>query len=106
MHFEKINVKVCKSFPSRLIGLMFKKEFNYGLVFPKCNSIHTFFMKKEIDVIMTDINGNILHTYKHLKPYKIILPKKNVYYTFEFPSDKINFKKYERKGVKIDVHSL
>lgn len=93
MNIDGISVKVCKSFKSRLFGLMFKKNFNYGLVFPKCNSIHTFFMKENIDVIMTDINGNVLYTYKDLRPNKIILPKKNVYYTFEFPSNKINLSK-------------
>jgi len=90
MKNKKICVKMCKSFPSRLLGLMFKKDFDYGLIFPKCNSIHTFFMRENIDVIMTDTDGNILHIYKNLKPFKIILPKKNVYYTLEFPSNKID----------------
>lgn len=93
MNIDGISVKVCKSFSSRFLGLMFKKDFNYGLVFPKCNSIHTIFMRKCIDVFMTDINGKVLYTYKSLKPYKIILPKKNVYYTFEFPEGKIDINK-------------
>ena len=68
-----------------------KKNINYGLCFPKCNSIHTFFMLENIDVIMTDKNYNILYIYKNLKPNKIILPKKNVYYTFELPANKFDF---------------
>lgn len=85
-----INVKICTKFKDRFLGLMFKKSFNYGLLFPGCSSIHTFFMRQKIDVFMTDKNGKVLYTYKSLKPYKIILPKKNVYYTFEFPEGKIN----------------
>lgn len=99
MIIDGISVKTCKSFSSRLFGLMFKKNFNYGLVFPKCNSIHTFFMKENIDVIMTDVNGNILHVFKNLKPYRIILPKKSVYYTFEFPANKLNFKKLKKINI-------
>ena len=65
---------------------MFKrKKINYGICFPKCNSIHTFFMFQSIDVIMTDINNKILYIYPNFKPWKIILPKKNVYYTYELP---------------------
>lgn len=75
---------------------MFKKEIKEGLCFPKCNSIHTFFMKINIDVIMTDKDFNILYIYKNLKPNKIILPKKNVYYTFELPVNKSNFKLNEK----------
>jgi len=97
MNDNEINVKMCKSFFSRLFGLMFKNNFDYGLIFPNCNSIHTFFMRKNIDVIMTDIDGNILHVYKDLKPNKIILPKKNVYYTLEFPSNKVDIDKVDIK---------
>ena len=87
---KEINVKNCQNFKDRLLGLMFKKEkLNYGLCFPKCNSIHTFFMKQNIDVIMTDKNNKILYKYNNLKPYKIILPKKNVYYVYEFSQNLI-----------------
>jgi hypothetical protein len=99
MKVNNLNVKKCKTFYTRLMGLMFKKSFDYGLLFPKCNSIHTFFMKTNIDVIMTDIEGNVLYTFHNLKPYKIILPKKGVYYTFEFPVGKIDL---NVKKIKID----
>ncbi len=92
---KKIKVYSCKTFYSRFIGLMFKENFNYCLQFEKCRSIHTFFMKTKIDVIMTDINNNVLYIYKNLKPWKIILPKKNVYTTYELPAGTIknNIKK-------------
>ena len=81
---EKIDIKKCTKFKDRLIGLMFtKKKINNCLLFPKCNSIHTFFMFQNINVIMTDKNYKITKIYKNLKPWKIIMPKKNTYYTFE-----------------------
>ena len=67
---------------------MFKKNICYALLFNKCNSIHTFFMRKNIDVIMCDKNNNILYYYNNLRKNNIILPKKNVYKTIELP---VNF---------------
>ena len=89
---QKYDIIMCTKFFNRFKGLMFKKNINSILCFPKCNSIHTFFMLKPIDVIMTDKNGKILHIFKKVKPWKVILPKKNVYYTFELKTDYINFK--------------
>lgn len=75
----------------RFKGFMFKKNFDYALCFPKCNSIHTFFMKESIDVYMTDKSNKILYIYKNLHKNKILLPKRNVYYTFELPVNTLNY---------------
>ncbi len=84
-------MKLCTKFKDRLIGNMFRKNI-VDMCFPKCNSIHTFFMFKPIDVFMTDKNNKILYLYKNFKPYKIILPKKNVYYTYETKTNEYDFK--------------
>lgn len=91
-----IKVKMCTNFFNRFKGLMFTKNIDICLCFPKCNSIHTFFMLKPIDVIMTDKNFKVLYIFKNFKPYKIILPKKNVYYTFELPIDTFEFNLNEK----------
>lgn len=87
--------KVCTSFVSRFWGLMGKKNIQEILCFPRCNSIHTFFMREAIDVIMTDKKGHILYAYKNLKPWHLIFPKKQVYYTFEFPINTFDFNQKE-----------
>lgn len=97
---KKLKIKVCNNVFNRFLGFMFKKNINYGLCFPKCNSIHTFFMLKPIDIIMTDKNYNILFVYKNFKPNKIILPKKKVYYTFELPINKFKLDINEKLKVK------
>ena len=79
-----MEVKEAKTFFQKLKGLMFQKDFDYILKF-KANGIHTFFMKKNIDVILTDKNNKILYIYKNLKPNRIIMPKKEVTYTYETP---------------------
>ena len=78
-----------KTFFQKLKGLMFQKEFDYILKF-KTNGIHTFIMKTNIDVILTDKSNKILYIYKNLKPNKIIPPKRKVKYTYEMPVNYIN----------------
>ncbi len=77
-------ILTCTKFKDRLLGLLFKKEI-CPLCFPNCNAIHTFFMRKKIDVVMTDQKGTILYIYPSFSPWKWILPKKRVFFTYEFP---------------------
>lgn len=91
----------CTNFFNRLKGNMGKKKIDTVLLFPKCNSIHTFFMKANIDVVMIDKENNVLYCYNNLSKWKIILPKRKVFATLEFPSgeniyqinDKVEYKK-------------
>lgn len=83
---DKIEIYEAKSFRERLLGLMFKKNINYCLLFRRCNSIHTFFMRENIDVVMTDKNNKIIFIKQNMKKNRIILPQKNVYNTYEFPA--------------------
>lgn len=92
---DKIDIHEAKTFRERLFGLMFKKNIDYCLLFKNCNSIHTFFMKENIDVVMTDKNNKVLFIKKNMQKNRIILPKKNVYNTYEFPANFI-------KDLKID----
>ena len=44
-------VLVCEEFWARFKGLMFESDNNTVLIFPRCNSIHTFFMKHPIETV-------------------------------------------------------
>lgn len=83
-----IEIKEARCFKDKFLGLMGRKHFKYGLLF-RCNGIHTFLMKETIDVILTDKNYKILYLYKSLKKNRIILPKRDVYYTIELPDNSI-----------------
>lgn len=83
---KEISLVECKNFYQRLRGFMFTKNINKALLFNRCNSIHTFFMKENIDVIMCDKDNIILYYYKDLGNNRIILPKRNVRKVFETPS--------------------
>ena len=64
---KKINLKYANTFQLRLCGLIGKRNINYGIIFPNCNSIHTFFMKEEIDILMLDENYQIKYIFKDFK---------------------------------------
>ena len=86
-----VEIKVCKNHIEQFKGLMFKKNFDYALKL-RCNGIHTFFMKQNIDVVLTDKDEKVLKIYYDVKPNRIIWPQKNVYYTYEFPSHSQKYK--------------
>ena len=67
------SVKTAGNFFIRAFGLIFRKEPKpgEGLLFYKCNSIHTFWMRFAIDVIFLDKNNKILALFTGLKPFRI-----------------------------------
>ncbi len=81
---QKFNVEIANTFKKRLIGLMGKRDIQKGLFFPKTHSIHTFFMKDNIDIIMIDKKNNIVYYKKNLKKNKILI-KRKAYHTIELP---------------------
>lgn len=87
--YKNLEIKEVKKFHERLIGLMFKKNIKYGLLFDKCTSIHTFFMKDKIDVIFTDPYDNIIKSYKCVKPWKILIAPKGATRVYELPKGTI-----------------
>lgn len=89
---KTIDVVECKTFFSRLKGFMFEKNIEHALLFDKCNSIHTFFMKANIDVIMCDSENKILSFYSNLTKNKIIWPQKKVTKVVELPVNYFNVK--------------
>ena len=75
---KTIDIKIANNFKDRFIGLMGKTNINYGMLFPKCNAIHTFFMKEAIDVIGLNNNNEILFIIKSLKPNKLFHMEHNL----------------------------
>ena len=97
---KQISLTECKSFFSRFKGFMLTKNINKALLFDNCNSIHTFFMKENIDVILCNKNNQILYYYNNFPPNKVILPKKKVTKVFELPPNYFNIKINDRLEIK------
>jgi len=93
---KEFEIKECIKFKDRLLGLMFKKNFNYGLLFNKCSSIHTFFMREDIDVIGLDDNDKIIGYKKNLKPYRF-LKLKGAKKIIELPANSIKNNRFKIK---------
>lgn len=84
----KFNVNIANNIFKRLVGLMGKKEIKKGLFFPKCRSIHTFFMKDKIDIIMINKENQIIYFEKSVHKNRIII-KKKAYHTIELPNNSL-----------------
>ena len=66
-------VFVARSPRDRLLGLMGLPELpgGCGLLFPRCDSVHTAWMRVPIDVVFLDREGRVLAVRKRLRPWRV-----------------------------------
>ncbi len=69
---KKYEIKIANTFYKRLMGLIGVQNINYGMLFLNCNSIHTFFMKENIDIVGLDNNNTVIYKYENLDKNRII----------------------------------
>jgi hypothetical protein len=81
------------TFFKRLIGLMGKKDFDSVLVFTNLtgSSIHTMFMRFEIDIYFAD-EKKVIYDKASLKPWRFYKPKKQAKYIVETKKNKLKLK--------------
>ena len=74
LYTNKKKYKIIKAdtFYKRLKGLTNKENIDYGMLFDKCNSIHTFFMKENIDIVGLNENNEVIYKYENLDKNRII----------------------------------
>ena len=65
---ERVGVRFAGTFARRLRGLLFSPTTDDVLVLMPCNSIHTFGMRKPIDVAFVDAEGLVLGVFYELGP--------------------------------------
>lgn len=67
---------VARSFFARFLGLMGRESIpaDEAVLFPKCNSIHTFFMRFAIDVVVVSASGEVIKVIVAMKPWRMMLP--------------------------------
>ncbi len=82
------NARYASSFGARLSGLIGKRFSPAldGMVFDRCNAIHTFFMRYPIDVIFADEKYQVLKTVAAFPPWRPFLACKNAFYVIELPA--------------------
>jgi len=81
---------VAMDFFSRFLGLMGRSGLraDEAVFFPKCNSIHTFFMRFRIDVVFVDAEGKIIEIIEGLKAWRMLLPRSKAKHTIEFTASR------------------
>lgn len=81
-------VVTAHSFCQRSIGLLGKREWakEKTLWIPRCNSVHTFFMKFAIDVVFVNKELKVTKICRSLTPGRITLPDLKATSVFEFSS--------------------
>lgn len=99
-HNKEIPLEECKSFFSRFRGFMLQKHINRALLFDHCSSVHTFFMKKAIDIVLCDQENTILYYYKNTSPNRVILPKSGVKRIYELPVGYFDIQIHDQLEVK------
>ena len=77
--------RVAKDFVSRFVGLMGRTSLstNEAILFPKCNSVHTFFMRMPIDVILVANDGEVVELITSMHPWRMLAPRKRVKHIIE-----------------------
>lgn len=89
---QKFNIKItcANNFYSRFKGLMGKKEIDFAMLFTNLtdSSIHTHFMRFEIDVYFLDENKMVFEK-ATLKPWKFYKPSKKAKYILETKKDEL-----------------
>jgi uncharacterized membrane protein (UPF0127 family) len=70
-----VEIVVARSRCRRLLGLAFRRRppVGWGLLFPRCRSVHTFGMRFAIDVVFLDSHGRVVRVVSGLRPRRIVL---------------------------------
>ena len=98
---------VADSFFPRLLGLMGRKTIanDEALIFPRCNSIHTFFMRFAIDVVMVDAKGEVVEVAQAMLPWRMQLPRWRAKHVVEMLAGRAHELGIV-PGVKLDVEGV
>lgn len=68
-----VDAEVAETLPERLRGLIGRKSLppGTGLLIPRCNCIHTLFMRFAIDATFLDRKGQVVKTVHAIRPGRL-----------------------------------
>lgn len=81
-------VMVAENLFQRLRGLLFRPDWKGGMLLP-AKSVHTFFMKQNIDVFFLDRYGKVIHAVLDMKPWRVTKVVRRAKIALEVPSGKL-----------------
>ena len=68
------NELIARTFFDRGTGLLFRKFITGkmdGMIFERCSSLHTFFMRYDFDIFFVDKSKKVIKLYKDAKAWRI-----------------------------------
>ncbi len=77
---------VADSFFTRFLGLMGRRPSDYGLLLIPCNSVHTCFMRYDLDVFFLDKDYKVLAIRRDMKPWRMSSIIREARMVLELPS--------------------
>jgi uncharacterized protein len=82
----EVSLYIASSYWERMRGLLGVSEMHdsAGLYIEKCNSIHTFFMKMNLDVLYLSRKNRIKTIFRNISPWRLLLPRLGVCSVVEF----------------------
>lgn len=84
-----LRIEVAENFSKKLIGWMNRKPVvDEGLMLFSCNSIHTFFMRFNIDVVFLNARNQVVKILPCFTPWKVIPPVLRAINVLELPAGK------------------
>ena len=80
-------VEVASTFWGRLRGFIGRTEpkRGEGLLFLRCDGIHTFWMSFDLDVLFLDEKGRVLEVYRSIRPWRRTRRVAGARYVLEVP---------------------
>ena len=72
---EGVRARVAEGFLARARGLIGRPPPppGEGLLIPRCNAIHTFFMSYPIDATFLDKDGRVVKTVRNVRPWRLLV---------------------------------
>lgn len=102
---KKINVIIADTFMKRFLGLMGRKESNYALLLSPCNSVHTCFMRFQLDLLFLDGDNRIIEKRQAVKPWRGTKIIGKAHSVLEFPSSLQLINSFSI-GMKVDIYAV
>ncbi len=67
------NIRVADTILERMKGLMLSRDLGDadGLLIDPCNSIHTFFMNYDLDIVFLSAKNEVVKVIRKMKPWRV-----------------------------------
>ncbi|WP_418791034.1 DUF192 domain-containing protein [Phosphitispora sp. TUW77] len=85
-------VEIARTWLTRLKGLLGRDRLPEGhcLIIAPCRSVHTHFMKFNIDILFVDISGRIVYLMENIPPFRISPNVRQARFVIELPAGTVN----------------